>query len=64
MTWNKDLCLLKNFALNMQCTSIKYEIVRKPMVLERLVANLVNPVFILGLCKPGGSFFPAENKSL
>ena len=37
------------------------------MVLERLVANLVNPikpVFILGLCKPGGSFLPADNKSL
>ena len=39
MTWNWDLRLLKKFVVNVQCAAMKYEIIRKPMVLERVEVN-------------------------
>ena len=39
MTWNCDLSLLKNFVVNVECATVKYEIIRKPMVLERVEVN-------------------------
>ena len=36
MIWNWDLSLLKKFVVNMQCATVKYQIIRKPMVLGRV----------------------------
>ena len=35
------LSLLKKFVVNVQCATMKYEITRKPMVLERVEVNLL-----------------------
>ena len=41
MTWNWDLSLLENFVVNVQRATMKYEIIRKPMVPEREEVNLL-----------------------
>ena len=41
MTWNWDLSLLVMFAVNVQCAIMKNEIIRKPMLLERLEVDLL-----------------------
>ena len=54
--WNTDLKwtdfqrkvilrLLENFLINVQCATMKYEIIRKPMELERVELNLVKNVY-------------------
>ena len=39
MTWNWGLNLLKKFAVNGQCATMKYVIIRKLMVLKRVEVN-------------------------
>ena len=41
MTWNWDLSLLEKIVVNVQCATMKNEIIRKPMVLERAEVNLL-----------------------
>ena len=45
-TWPKmtqicDLSLLEKFVVSVQCATMKYEIIRKPMVLERVEVNFL-----------------------
>ena len=39
LAWNFDLNLLEKFVVNVHCTTMKYEIIRKPMILERVEVN-------------------------
>ena len=39
MTWSWHLSLLEKFAVNLQCAIMKYKIIRKAMVLERVEVN-------------------------
>ena len=42
MTWNYwDLSLLKKFMVNVQGATMKYDIIKKPIVLERVEVNLL-----------------------
>ena len=41
MTWNWDLSLLERFVVSVQCAIMKNEIIRKPMLLERVGADLL-----------------------
>ena len=40
MTWNRDLSLFEKFVENVRCATMKYEIIREPMVLERVKVSL------------------------
>ena len=39
MTWNWDLSLFKKFVVNVQCATMKHEIISKPMILKRVQVN-------------------------
>ena len=41
MTQICDLSLLEKFVVSVQCATMKYEIIRKPMVLERVEVNFL-----------------------
>ena len=41
MNWNWDLSLLKKFVVSVQYAAMKYEIIRKPVVLERVEVSLL-----------------------
>ena len=47
MTWNWDSSLLEKFIVNVQRATMKYEIIRKPMVLENVEVNLLKSVPLL-----------------
>ena len=41
MICNGDLSLLEEFVVNVQFATMKYEIIRKPKILERVEVNLL-----------------------